>query len=361
MGDIVRRGTVWYVRYKDADGTRRMRASHQPTREAARRYLLAIEGRIARGVVGIPEPTPAAPTVAELTERFLRDHRRPRIKDLVLYRGRARTCLKRALPTLGGLRCDAVTPRDIGRLRDELAQRCAPGSAGLTLTYLKTLFAWARRERIIETNPLLGVELPRRAGCPEYLSSAEVRALLDTADRQAAAGAQTARMLRTCVHFAVRTGLRKGELFGLRWRDLDLDSGRLDVLRSYRTTPKSDKPRHLRLPADVLPILREWQSECPRTPEGLVFPRQTRDGVWGMPRSTTFMGGLPELMAAAGLRPLARAWHALRHTFASHYIMSGGNILTLQRILGHADIKHTLAYAHLAPDFLGAEMSRIKF
>ena len=60
MGDIVRRGTTWYVRYKDSDGTRRMRKSHQPTRELARRYLLEIEGRVARGNIGIPEPAPAA-------------------------------------------------------------------------------------------------------------------------------------------------------------------------------------------------------------------------------------------------------------------------------------------------------------
>ena len=46
----------------------------------------------------------------------------------------------------------------------------------------------------------------------------------------------------------------------------------------------------------------------------------------------------------------------LRHTFASHYMMRGGNILTLQRILGHGDIKMTMRYSHLAPDhFDGAQ------
>ena len=54
-------------------------------------------------------------------------------------------------------------------------------------------------------------------------------------------------------------------------------------------------------------------------------------------------------------------WHTLRHSFASHFVMSGGNILTLQKILGHSDIKMTLVYAHLAPDFLNAEMERVRF
>ncbi|EPJ1367644.1 phage integrase [Vibrio fluvialis] len=47
-----------------------------------------------------------------------------------------------------------------------------------------------------------------------------------------------------------------------------------------------------------------------------------------------------------------QAAHVLRHTFASYYMMNGGNIIALQRILGHADIKQTMRYAHLAPDHL---------
>ena len=73
------------------------------------------------------------------------------------------------------------------------------------------------------------------------------------------------------------------------------------------------------------------------------------------------MLGLPRLLAAAGCRVPLHPWHALRHTFASHFIMSGGNLLALQKILGHSDVKMTMIYAHLAPDFLGTEMDRIKF
>lgn len=50
--------------------------------------------------------------------------------------------------------------------------------------------------------------------------------------------------------------------------------------------------------------------------------------------------------------PAGQCSHVLRHTFASHFVMNGGNILTLQKILGHADIKMTLRYAHLAQDHL---------
>lgn len=50
--------------------------------------------------------------------------------------------------------------------------------------------------------------------------------------------------------------------------------------------------------------------------------------------------------------PAGQAVHVLRHTFATHFMMNGGNIITLQRILGHATIQQTMTYAHFAPDYL---------
>lgn len=50
--------------------------------------------------------------------------------------------------------------------------------------------------------------------------------------------------------------------------------------------------------------------------------------------------------------PRGQATHVLRHTFASHFMMRGGNIIALQKILGHASIQQTMSYAHLAPDYL---------
>jgi integrase len=361
MGDLVRRGTSFYVRYRDVDGVRRMRASHQPTRELARRFLVEIEARIARGKIGIPEPAAPAPTVAELVGRFLAEYRQPRIKDLQKYRRFATSNLRRALPLLGALRADAVTAADLDRLRDQLARRCAPGSAGLTFTFLKTAFAWAARGGLIARNPLYRVPLPPpREPDIEYLSADEVTALLAAADRRAAAGGVAERLLRGAVYLALHAGLRKGELFGLRWRDLDLESRRLTVRSSFATTPKGGRARHLRIPAVVVPVLLELCGKCPQTPQGLVFPRRHR-GQWGMCATTGAMLGLPALLAAAGCRPVGRCWHALRHTFASHYIMQGGNILALQKILGHSDLRMTTIYAHLAPDFLGAEMDRLRF
>jgi integrase len=156
---------------------------------------------------------------------------------------------------------------------------------------------------------------------------------------------------------ALHTGLRRGELLGLRFQDVDVTTRRLTVARSFKTTPKSGKTRHLRLPAEVVPLLSEWLAEVPRLP-GVVFPVMNSQPRCGTNDDTL---RLPELLADAGCRPLLHPWHALRHTFASHFIMSGGNLLALQKILGHANVAETMRYAHLGEDYLANEIDRLKF
>ena len=76
------------------------------------------------------------------------------------------------------------------------------------------------------------------------------------------------------------------------------------------------------------------------------------------PRATH---GLEELLRAADCRPLARGFHALRHTFATHFVRSGGSLLALQRLLGHSDISTSMIYAHASPDFISTELAKLRF
>ena len=361
MGDVLRKvkgGKFigWYVRYKDSDGRRKARASHQPSKELARRYLVEIEARVARGHVGIAEPAPAAPTVAKLCERFLAEYTRPKIKDPAQYRANAGRALRRALPLVGGRPADKLSAQDAAKTRDALSAKYAPASVRLTLSFLAAAFSWGVKQGLFTHNPMIGVERPTPQPSIDYFARDEIEALLKAGAEQAAVGSVAAKRRYVAVQLALYTGLRKGELLGLRWIDLDLDGLRLTAARSFHSTPKSGKVRHLRLPKQCVPSLREWRSSCPKGREGLVFPDDE-----GNMHGVHDMLGLPELLQAAECRGPAHPWHCLRHSFASHFIMAGGNILTLQKILGHSDVKVTLVYAHLAPDFLGDEMDRLKF
>jgi integrase len=358
MGEVIKRykdGKFlgFYLRWYEG-GKRRMLASKQATHAEARRMLLEIESRAARGEMGIVRRPPSPPLV-ELQERFLAEYSRPRIKDPGRYRQNARIALQRVVPLLEK-RADQVTTSDVAKAREALRRRYAPASVKLSLNFLSTLYAWAVREELAPINPCRGVERPLTEQSVDFLTREEVRRLIDAAE--AGATSPMKRMLHLCIVLAVHTGLRKGELLGLRWQDLDIESRRLTVARSYESTPKSGKARHLRLPATIVPLLTQWQHECPRSAQGCVFPIGRKSGSVA---GAAAMLGLPRLMESIGLRKFAHPWHLLRHSMASHYVMAGGNILALQRILGHSDLKMTLVYAHLAPDFLENELDKIRF
>src|SRR5262245_32465457 len=109
MGDIIRkkkngRDLGWYIRWTE-NGKRRQLASHQPTYALAKRMLLEIEARVARGMAGIIEPDVRQQiTVLELCERFLKEYASPRLKDLAVYRQSAASRLRRVLPYIGEVR-----------------------------------------------------------------------------------------------------------------------------------------------------------------------------------------------------------------------------------------------------------------
>jgi integrase len=360
VGEVIRRTKNgkflgYYLRFYDA-GRRRILASKQPTLADARRMLLDIEARIARGERGIAEKRTEKVTVDALINRFRAEYDRPGIQDVERYREHRRSALRNVLRLIGDRLADQLRSADVARVRDLMRKTHAPGTINSALSYLSVAFSWGVRQELVATNPCKGVERMRVEGCIDFWSKEEVKQLLDAARQRQ--GNLLGKMRYVGIAIAVHTGLRKGELLGLRWTDVGLDTNRLTVARSFESSPKGNKTRHLRLPSVLVPILRAWRAECPVSSGGVILPAGCSPSRVGTKDASL---GLDSLLAELGLRKVLHPWHLLRHTFASHFVMRGGNLLALQKILGHSDLKMTMIYAHLAPDFLGQEMERVSF
>jgi integrase len=375
MGKIIRRGTKdrprFYLRYVDADGVRRMKAAKGATKIAeARDMLTAIEKRIMEGKLGIERPTEdqiarRSVTIEQLGEKFTTEYAAPKLKNPEDYRMEAKSVLTvRIYPALGPRAAASVGQLDVESLRDALiAEGYAKQSVTNTLNTLSKLYGWAHKQKLIDCpNPVRGVEKhTSEASEPitseKYLSRAEVGLLLQAAEDLARLGVASFEglILHPMIATALYGGLRKGELFGLRWSSVDFDRSQIEVARSYSGKTKSGKTRHVPLNPELAPILRAWKALCPKTEANLVFP------VLGRMGEAYETLGLGEMMQAAIGREPPKVWHSLRHTFASHFMMAGGSILTLQKLLGHSDIDTTMIYAHLAPDFMAAEVARMSF
>lgn len=326
--------------------------------------LVEIEARIARGRVGIEEaaaaPLDHGPTVSDLAARFLAEYESPRIRDLDAFRKLSRRCLARLLPFVGDVAVSRLTRRDLEKARDRLCKTRPANTVRAAFRPLSTMLTWAEREGIVVCAAMRGLQLPRQEQSVEYLTKEQVEVLLAQLEGAARYLDNVSKWSKyVAAELCLRAGLRRGEAFGLQWRDVDEAARRLTVRRSFGGVTKSGKQRHVPMSQELATVLQEWRRRCPITDDGVVCPLPFQ-GI--LKRSEKHSSQeLRSAYAAAGIALPKRPWHILRHTFASHFVMSGGNLLALQRILGHGDVKMTTIYAHLAPDYLAAEVERVKF
>lgn len=150
---------------------------------------------------------------------------------------------------------------------------------------------------------------------------------------------------------AAYTGMRAGEIAGLRKSKLDLKRRLITVANSYDKTTKSKKVRHVPILDPLLPRLREWKLQVDGP---LLFPNSV--GNMRLKSDRIFQEVLQRCLERAAL-PRVR-FHDLRHTFASHWVMNGGDLFKLQKILGHSTPQMTIRYAHLAPGAFEADWGR---
>ncbi len=343
MGEVIRkvkggRFIGWYVRYVDSDGKRKAKATKAATAAEARRILVELEAAAGRRRLGVPA-RPQAISGTALLERWL-DEAQPRTPDRDAWVQRQRHTLVKVRPFLDTL----IRPSDALRIVRKLSSY-APGTVRNTIVTLKAAWRWAASVGLVDENPweIRPPSAPRRL---EYLSRPEVTALLAAVDTDRD-------VVAIAVRLAVFAGLRVSEVWGLRWRCVDLDRGVLTIRSGYRDRPtKNRSERTVPLAEQLRDALVEWRRCCPSAE--LVCP-----STWGTAKTKRL--DIRRLYRKAGLPIPSAPWHVLRHTFASHFLMSGGSMLTLSRLLGHTSLAVTMVYSHLSDAHVAAEVRKLRF
>jgi integrase len=328
------------------------------TPPAARELAKSVLGDVSKGVdpIEVKRRTRAA-----TFDAFLSEHYEPwaltHLKSGVSFVGRIR---KQFSPLFGGKPLSDITPWAIEKWRSaRLRAGVSAATANRDLVALKASLSKAVQWRLISEHPLRAVRPSKEdsAAIVRYLINDEEQRLreeLATRDerRQAARAAANAWRrergypelpemrtfsdhLTPIVLLALNTGLRRGELFGLHWEDVDLQRGSLAVRGNHA---KSGRTRHVPLNAEARKVLTEWSDDR----QGFVFP-----GAEGE-KMTTLKTGWLKIANAAQLVDFR--FHDLRHTFASKLVQRGVDLNTVRELLGHSSFTLTLRYAHLAAE-----------
>ena len=235
------------------------------------------------------------------------------------------------------------------------------------VTALKASINWAVKRGIADANPLFRLErLSERDIVPKvrYLSGEERERLMKALDdreaelrrareshnqwcRERGLPSQPktpdygfADHLKPIIILSLTTGIRRNGILSLEWRDVNFNERTLLV---RAVSSKNDKQYYVPLNNVAFEALSIWHKQSPKTsPSNYVFP-SPRSGKKMTECSTSW----ENLMKRAEIENFR--WHDMRHDFASQLVMNGVDLNTVRELMGHADLKMTLRYAHLAP------------
>jgi len=306
-------------------------------------YYLEVwdEGRRIKQAVG-PSKTEAKERLAELKADIQRGIYRDRRERKVTFKEFSKKYMKISKANKRSWKRDEISLKsleeffgnrwlfriDAGQVEKYKAKRkneVSPASVNRELSCLSAMFREAKKAKIVDENPVREVKkFQERKLDMHILSEEEGRRLIDAANKR----------LRPIMVIALNTGMRRGEIFNLRWKDIDFDGNCISIKES-----KSNTPREVPMNFEVIEALREIK----RTNKEFIFYNaRTKKPI------TTVWKAFKSACDKAKIKDLR--FHDLRHTAATHMIMSGIDIVTVAEILGHSDIKMTMRYAHPTPE-----------
>ena len=261
---------------------------------------------------------------------------------------------------------DAWWQQRLKAINPETGKSVTRATASRDFACLRSALSKAVELKLLAINPLLGVRHKNAASrnVVRFLSVDEesrMRSALRHRDEFLIAGRASANHWREArdrplypslpqqgfgdhltpiVLLAVNTGLRRRELLTLRWIDIDLE-GRLLTVRD--DAAKNGKQRHIPLNVEAHSVLSQWASQQGQSGE-----------VFAVTDVKTAWSNLLQAAEVSGFR-----FHDLRHHFASRLVRAAVDLNTVRELLGHADIKMTLRYAHLCPGTLAAAVAKL--
>jgi len=285
---------------------------------------------------------PTSLTVEQLIVQYLEEHERVynRVPTAVKNEG---ICRNHIIPRLGKKRLTDIRPIDMRKFQNHCIRDKTPAVAYNTMRTLKKIFNWAVEWEIMEYNPIRGKLPPEPRNEHPTLSPGQLAEVLeDLAPRE-----------KIVVSLGVFAGLRIGEIFGLKWEDIDFEKNTISIRRQFSSGIIG--PLKTEGSSAVIPIwdrlskmLKEWKLQC-GSPEWLIpgknpgmplRPERWRQLQWGKIRKAH---GLP-----SNLR-----FHDLRHSFATLLISAGADTGDIQKLMRHKSISITMdVYRHLLPQQL---------
>jgi integrase len=305
---IFQKGKNWYIDYYLRG--RRKRKKIGPSKKLAGQVLKDVLTKIVKKeYLGILEENKIL--FEDYAKEYLEYSKAN--KSVSTYERRDRFSTNNLISTFKGKRFFEITPEMIEKYKAARLEKVEPA----------TVIEWG----YVRTNPGKGIKrLKEPPGRLRYLKPEQVETLLKCSSKH----------IRPIVVTALNTGMRSSEIFNLKWPQVDLENRKITVINA-----KNNESRVI--PIDKT-LYKELFNLSQKSKGEYVFPGQDGHPLRSIRKA--FSSALKK----AGIEDFT--FHDLRHTFASHLVMKRTDIRTVQQLMGHKDIKMTMRYSHLSPEYV---------
>lgn len=340
MAWVYKRGARWYLAYRSETGKLRRQATRVRFKAEAEKLAAQLEGEAELVRLGMKRRH-VARTWDGLCDQWERDI----LPNLRAQHTRAGELRRELRPAFTGRLLHDISAADVEEWLTGMRGRFADSTRRLYLMRLGSLFNYAVNLEWLGFNPVSRVprvKVPERR--PSYFQLDEVRRLLELAPDY----------FRPILATAFYCGLRRGEIAGLKWEDVDFEQRILHIRRSFAGPTKSGKEAAVPLPVALIPYLRE--------------AKKLRSSAWcfpsnqGKPRHKGWAASLAlsKVLKAAGItRPLT--FHATRHTWATHTYAATKDLRLVQRLARHSSASITEKYAHLLDETITTQVNKLTY
>lgn len=336
---VLKRGNKYWVDFRFNNQRHRL-SSPENTLAGAKGYEATLRTKLARGEPILTQPEKIVKMVSfkefsrDWMDVYVRNNNKP--QEIIHKDGHLRLYL---VPFFGKYPLDQIGNYEVELFKAKMAKtKLSEKTVNRLLSTLSICLKTAEEWELIKHVPRIKrvKVIPKKL---DYLTYEEAQLLLTHSEGQ----------IREMIFFALRTGVRFGELIALDWSDIDFLNKQITIRRSIvggvMGGTKSNKIRYIPLNKSVSEMLIDRAQN-----HGFVFIRN------GEPFTQHYCcKKIIKAYKDAGLKK--SGWHKLRHTFASHLAQKGIAIQVIKELLGHSDITTTMQYAHLSPSALRAAMN----
>ncbi len=366
MGNIFKRGKVWYVDIRVSG--RRIRKRIGTSKKIATLALQDAEVKAARKEFGFATKDIAIDKFFEQYFDYSRTSHQPKttsrykavIDHLIAF-------IREKCPDVTFV--SQITPQILDQYKvfrkdswvnpngheiesdDDVKEHTRKGARSHTINFelsaLRTIFNLAKKWDYLKENPTDKVKKLKVTDSKpiRFLTRDECQRLLESCPEE----------LYPIYYTFLNTGMRKAELENLEWEDVDFKRRKIKIRRKDFWQPKTGE-REIPLSDSLYTLLKQVCDSNKKKPQsGFVFSHSD-----GSKIRIKLREKLIKIGKQADIENLTKL-HTLRHTFASHLVMSGVDLPTIKKLMGHSDIQTTMIYAHLAPDHLSDAVNKLKF